>query len=299
LKHEQATEEIRELAALYALSALTQHEAHSFEMHLAEGCPVCESELRIFEQTAAGFGLAAEEIETPGYVRDLLLARIEREPRVAAPSVPSTPNEDKPMPEPASPLFSTIDQPKSKKSMSKSVFWFLQGLMIVLIVLCAWFIYNLRSVQALNARLQTDLSRSQADAGDLRILLDIQKEKSEDLNQLLTVAGKPKVRMARLTSPSGAPSSSGALFLDPEQQHYLLIGSFPPPPPGKAYQLWLATPSVKVSAGLVKVNPANPTFTKAPVPSIASDAVAAGITLEPEGGSKEPTTSYFVLGRFN
>jgi hypothetical protein len=43
MRHERATEELRELAAFYALGSLTQHEAHSFEIHVQEGCPVCEA----------------------------------------------------------------------------------------------------------------------------------------------------------------------------------------------------------------------------------------------------------------
>ena len=36
MKHERLTEEVQELAALYALGALTQHEARSFEIHLRD-----------------------------------------------------------------------------------------------------------------------------------------------------------------------------------------------------------------------------------------------------------------------
>ena len=87
MKHERATEEIRELAALYALGSLTQHEAQSFEIHMQEGCSVCEAEYHRFARTIAGMGFAAEEVAAPDYIRDLLLARIEREGQPAAPTV--------------------------------------------------------------------------------------------------------------------------------------------------------------------------------------------------------------------
>ena len=83
MKHGRATEELKEMAALYALGTLTQHEARSFEMHVKEGCPICESECRKFEQTVAKIGIAAEEVPVPDYIRDLLSARIEREVRPA------------------------------------------------------------------------------------------------------------------------------------------------------------------------------------------------------------------------
>jgi hypothetical protein len=301
------TEEVRELAALYALGALTQHEASAFEAHLREGCAICESELRRFEQTAAGIGLAAEEIAPPEYVRDPLLERIEREHHVPVLAAPTNPIEEKPVPEPALPLLSTLSKPQSKRTMSYSAFWFSQALMFALVVLCFGAIYMkmMISMKADKAQLQHELSSSQADVNDLRSLLLSQNEKSENLKQLLTVAGKPGVRIARLSAQPADPTFSGAVFWDTEQHRCLLMGSFPPPPIGRAYQLWLVVPSAKVplpkfvSLGLFAINPANPTFTTVPVPEIVLDAVAVGITLEPDSGSGMPNLPYIISGRFN
>ena len=72
MRHERATEEIRELTALYALGSLTQREARSFELHMNEGCSVCEAEFRKFKHAAAGIGFTAAEVAPPDYIRDLL-----------------------------------------------------------------------------------------------------------------------------------------------------------------------------------------------------------------------------------
>ena len=297
LKHERATEAVREQAALYAFGALTQHEAHSFEAHLNDGCSVCESELRRFERAAAGVGLAVEEIETPEYVRDLLLARIEREPHESVSVTPTDSDEESPLPEPA-PLFSGLSKPKPKRSMGKPIFWILLALLIVLVGLCAYIAHELRSAKGLNAQLQEKVLGLEADAGNLSILYNAQKEESESLDQLLVLAGKPGVRMARLKGQSDDQEYSGVLYLDPEQHQCVLVGTFPPPPEGKAYQLWFFTSSAKVSAGLITINPGTATFTTVPVPETAVDADTTGITLEPESGSSEPTTNFFVKGRF-
>jgi hypothetical protein len=53
LSHEKPTEEIRELAALFSLGALSQHEARSFEAHIQEGCQVCEKEYNKFKHITA------------------------------------------------------------------------------------------------------------------------------------------------------------------------------------------------------------------------------------------------------
>jgi hypothetical protein len=120
VRHERATEELREIAALHALGALTQHEARSFESHVQEGCFACEAEYRKFERAVAMIGFAAKEIAPPEYIRELLLARIEREPQKIPPKAPVEPaSEEETMqeflrPKPATPYL--MSQPRSERT---------------------------------------------------------------------------------------------------------------------------------------------------------------------------------------
>lgn len=70
------TEQAQELAALYALGALTQHEARAFENLLAENGDVLADELAAFESVTAELALAADECAPSPSVRKNLLARI-------------------------------------------------------------------------------------------------------------------------------------------------------------------------------------------------------------------------------
>jgi anti-sigma factor ChrR (cupin superfamily) len=76
MKHTVAEDALCERAALYALGALSQHEARAFEEHIAEGCAVCEAELRPLQSVAAIIGFAAPEAEPPRGAREKLLARL-------------------------------------------------------------------------------------------------------------------------------------------------------------------------------------------------------------------------------
>ena len=70
-----------------------------------------------------------------------------------------------------------------------------------------------------------------------------------------------------------------------EGRAVLLTEDMPAAPAGKVYELWLQTPDeVMVPAGLMPPG-ANQTVL---LEGDASDAVGVGITIEPEGGSKEP-----------
>jgi anti-sigma factor ChrR (cupin superfamily) len=71
-----AAHEMTDVAALYALGALSQHEARSFEAHLAEGCDICQAELESFEQTMRAVAFSVPEAEPPARVRAKLLAKV-------------------------------------------------------------------------------------------------------------------------------------------------------------------------------------------------------------------------------
>src|ERR1051325_9460730 len=79
LRHDVPTEESQESAALYALGALSQHEARAFEIHLRQGCEVCQRELDEFTGVVDALNATTVEATPPGYLRDLLNARIEKE----------------------------------------------------------------------------------------------------------------------------------------------------------------------------------------------------------------------------
>src|SRR5262245_60033456 len=79
VKHECTTADSQETAALYALGSLSQQEAGAFEEHLRDGCSVCESERGEFDKVTSLLGSSVSPVAPPGYVRDLLALRIDRE----------------------------------------------------------------------------------------------------------------------------------------------------------------------------------------------------------------------------
>ena len=74
--HHAPTDPLREQAALYALGLLGPDEARQFEVHLAEGCATCETEVRAFGLAVADIGRAVAPIAPGPSVRERLLARV-------------------------------------------------------------------------------------------------------------------------------------------------------------------------------------------------------------------------------
>jgi anti-sigma-K factor RskA len=82
---------------------------------------------------------------------------------------------------------------------------------------------------------------------------------------------------------------------DSLKQAVIVTKKMPPPPKGKVYQLWLQQPEVgMVSAGLMPVKADQTVLLEGD----AATATAAGITVEPEGGSSEPTSDPIALFDF-
>jgi quercetin dioxygenase-like cupin family protein len=77
VKHQQLTEEWRELIALYVLGSLPHERATAFEDHLAEGCKTCTREVRRLIATVGTLGYAAAPIPPRPEVRARLLAHIQ------------------------------------------------------------------------------------------------------------------------------------------------------------------------------------------------------------------------------
>jgi hypothetical protein len=282
------------MAALYALGSLTQHEARSFEIHIREGCSVCEEELHRYERTAAGIGFAVDEIDTPEYLRDLLIARIEREAQTKAALSASNEAES-----PSGTLSTDQAQSALFQSERKKTNLFAWAFVVFFAAMAILATFAWKSAQKANSQLLSEVSAARADADNLRTLLDSQKGKPADLEQILAVAGLPGTRIARMVGQSIAPDASGAVLWDLQQNQCLFFGLLPPAPPGKAYQLWINTPTEKISAGIIKATPTGRVFATTIPPQGVMNATALIITLEPESGSQTPTLPFYAVGRLD
>ena len=76
--HSISNDEIQERASLYALGALSQHEARAFEEHLS-GCAVCAEELEGFEEVVGALAYGWPEETPPAHMREKLSSLVRAE----------------------------------------------------------------------------------------------------------------------------------------------------------------------------------------------------------------------------
>ena len=71
---------------------------------------------------------------------------------------------------------------------------------------------------------------------------------------------------------------------------YLAFSSLPALPKGKVYQAWTLAKSAKVMAPSVTFTPTANGTTLVPIPNDATKLTIVALSVEPEGGSRQPTT---------
>jgi len=275
---------------LYALGALSQHEARAFEIHLRQGCEVCQRELNEFTGVVDALSTSSAEVTPPGYLRDLLNSRIEKEA-----TFPLT----------ASPLAAQVvqfperAQPTAPVVAHRSTFtgWLPWAAAALLLIAFAYTLINwqkdhrqLQAVSSQNQETQQQLAhmREQLAYGDAR---------TRELEQINAVLSAPQRSVINMSGLEAAPSASGNVYWDHQKNRWVVIANLPPAPAGKVYQLWMVTPEAKISAGLIEQDARGHGFVVVDLPLNVSQILAAAITLEPQGGSPQPTMPIYAIGK--
>lgn len=283
MRHDRATEETRETAALYALGALSQHEARAFEIHLAEGCDVCAAERRRFSRATAILGLAFEEHPCPDYLRDILLERIGRETQV-------------PADEGSEPTVDPAPPAAGRRGFARVLPWLCTA---VGAALARGWIFTWTSARTEAGRLRAELSEARAVNAKTRDELGALASRSTQLDRILEMAGRQGLQSARLVGQPATPTNSGMILWDADRRQCLVIASLLPAPPGGVYQLWFSSPGTRVPVGVLEADAHGRVHAQLPTPAGLERVLAAIVTLEPAPGSAAPQGPFCATGQFH
>jgi anti-sigma-K factor RskA len=281
MEHKLATDQIKEQAALYALGALSQIEARGFENHLADGCEVCQAEVAEFDSVVGVLGLAAPPASPPANLREKLTARIAKEPRSA---VSHRPIPGKTRREPMARLG-------GRSAWVTALPWAVAASLAIVAVSS---VINLRRAARMVTIAEQQITQMHLDYLHVREeLAESQVLNGQNL-QIIRVLEKPGSTHIFLAQNSTQPSKAN-VYWDRQDNKWLVSADMSPAPPGKVYQLWFIAPGPK-SAGLIPTLPDGHGFVTIDVPADIGKINAAAITLEPEGGSTQPTMPILAMG---
>ena len=267
-----------EAASAYALGALDGPELAELEAHLPT-CAECRSEVDSHREVAALMAHAAPPLAPPDF--DSLRSRILSEATGVRPI--------------ASVRTATGDQPgtaATQVSVSRNASWSSPWLaaaavLLALVGVGAW--WNARGE---NARLAQALARARSDAESTRAVL---VSRDSVLNSFLG----PEVHVVSLSATTDQKPSARVYWNHTKQVFIVTAFNVPPAPNGKTYQLWaLRNGKAPLSMGTFNTDPSGRALAVLPVGRVSDGGFIdnCGLTLEPEGGSPQPTETPRLLG---
>lgn len=254
-------ESLHDLAAAYALGALSAEETQRFEAFLATS-PETQREIAEMREVVALLALGEGDAAPSADLRDRVLARIGGG-RVT------------PIRSPAAPGWSV-----------PPIYW---GALAASLLLAAGLGWSLKGVKKDVVALQDIVANSEATLAQSQRELE---DRQATLDQIL----EPGVKLYQLTA-RGDPDPGIQLFWDQQRNTAIINGyRLKPVPSGQEYQLWFIKDGKPIPSVTFKPSAAGKArVEKIPVPQ-GEGVSAAAITVEPAGGSQAPTSTPVLLG---
>ncbi len=251
---------IKEADALYALGALDPITARRFEQYLSTGTEEDRENVLGMIETAALLPLALPVIDVPAHLRRDLLNSISPEKKAVVPF-------SRPLPQ-----------------VSPARLWLPVAASVMLAFCTAILLWQ-------NQRLSDRQTQIAAQLQLSRVQLAAARQQWE-------TAMSPVTRVISL-SGDAAPQASAKLLWDTTQQQWIIyLSNLPALPADKDYQLWyLTSDQSKVSAAVFRPDAQGRGELKISLPqSIIPRLAATAVSLEPKGGSPQPTGAIFLKG---
>jgi anti-sigma factor RsiW len=268
-------ESVHLLTGAYTADALDPVERTEFERHLAD-CPDCAEEVRGLRETAAWLGVA-EAVVPPDSLREAVLSRLATTEQLP-PEEPAAPPEVEPdvAPAPAPDVAAAAagDRDRLRRRHAGAV---------------------RRGPSVATALLATAAVLLLVVAVGLGVLLaHARDDRARTSAQARTVASLLAAPDAVSTQAAVTGGGQAAVVVSPSQGAGAFLASgLETPPAGHVYELWYITPEGAATPAGTFVPDAQGDATTRLV-GTPTGASVVGMTVEPAGGSPQPTTGVVV-----
>ena len=284
-------ERIEELAALAAAGGATGTERAELDA-LAAADPEVRALAREYGDAAALMALALDEPAPPARVLDAVRQRVRgRTPVPGSVPVPERRGGSSPAGAPVVP----IDSRRGRKPSPTMV-----AAVVVSLAAAAAFAFlwmkargETRDAAGAIAELASKLDEAQRRERLAAGAMVAAQKKVEQLQGSLDAVATPHLQLVTAKEPKKADAPTIKVLVDPENRRWVVMAfDLPPIPSDKDYQLWFlpASKGAKpVSAGILAPGPGGSQFGTIAIPSDLAKIDGAAISLEPKGGSPQPT----------
>lgn len=246
---------VDELIDLYALGALEPGEQVAVDEHL-DDCPRCRAQLEEAKQLVMMFAWTPDQHDPPPALRGKVMQRISHLQRLQGKAQRS--------------WWERLALPQWLRSPQLGLQ--LSGALVLLAALLGWRL----------SLLQTEVTTLRAQIAEQQ--------------SLVAVLYEPDTRIIPLAGAADPAVTHGYLLFDPEQQQAVIKSTaLADLPQDKTYQLWLIDGNQPESVGFLNTGSDGHGTAEVLAQRPLSQYQAFGISIEPAGGSDQPTTTPIVV----
>ncbi len=297
-------EEYKELLALEAVGALSSEESRSLGAHLST-CAECRREAAQMRDAATSLAYMVAPVAPPVHLRARVLDAV-KALKSEAENVIDIEDAD----EKSGESSGTFDG-GPLRAASKDGTWQLlasrpplmygalaAALVLAVLTVASAMLWNRSSeYEAQVIRLSEDANKSRAETARLSEEAERARSEAERAREVREMLGAPGARLIHLAGTDSAPGARASMVFEPTTGRALLLASaLPPPPAGKAYQLWYIAGGPPQPGGTFTTDREGGSVMRDQAPAEGRNASVFVVTLEPAGGVKAPTGSKYLLG---
>ena len=272
-------DEVKELAPLYVIGALDEKTAHDFEASLNG---VTAEQRRV---VARWFDVAALlpqalSFQTPrDHIKELVVNRIAEEAQKTPIEIAVEESTLKEMAERDENKVLPFVQ--TRRAESRTARWLLIAATALLAFTSAYFFKQ-------NAKLARENDYLSRERDYLSDELAASKRQVDDIVS-------PKTKVIAMIGAEAPQANAKVVWDTNAQQWAVYIFDLPAPPSDKDYQLWYVTANAKINAKVFSTDEQGRAVLKLTLPAEALSGLAAtAVTLEPKGGSLQPTGKFYL-----
>src|SRR5215510_633275 len=270
---------VKEIAPLYVIGALDDKTAQDVEAWLQSATPQQLRVIARWRDVAALLPQALPLQSPPDYLKERLLNRIAEGSQQTPIETAVEESTSEEMPEPAEKKVLLVVQPR--RSESRTAHWLLIAATALLAFTAG---YQLKQ--------NTDLARERDNVALERD--DLSKEMAIWRRHVDDIVS-PRTRIIAMVGDEAPQANAKVIWDTSAQQWDIYIFDLPAPPSDKVYQLWYVTQNAKDGGADLRTNEQGRFVLKLTLPPEALVGLAAtAVTLEPRGGSPQPTGKTYL-----
>jgi anti-sigma-K factor RskA len=270
---------LKKIAPLYVIGALDEKTAEEVEASLHSATTEQQRVIARWRDVATSLPQALPLQSPPDHVRERLLNRIAEETQ-------QTPIEIAVEESTSEGLAGLVEEKvlsfvQPRRAESRTARWLLIAA-TALLAFTAGYLFKQNS----------DLARERDNVARERN--NLSKEMAMWRRQVDDILS-PTIRIIAMVGEETPQANAKVVWDTNARQWGIYIFDLPAPPSDKDYQLWYMTKNAKISAAVFRTDEQGRIVLKlTPPPDALADLAATAVTLEPRGGSPQPTGKFYL-----